>query len=102
MFLGNRILYIFSVPAFGPVPFESLGNGQESREGMGLMNTEVAWPEACNVPGSLMPLGAVKGRIGPWLSVAKGSCSSGKITTTYYLLTSTFPEPLLRAENTAL
>lgn len=51
MFLGSRILYIFSVPAFGLVPFGSLGNGQGSREGMGLMDTEVAWPEACSVPG---------------------------------------------------
>lgn len=51
MFLGSRTLYIFSVPAFGPVPFGSLGNGQGSREGMGLMDTEVAWPEACSVLG---------------------------------------------------
>lgn len=60
MFLGSRILDIFSVPAFGPVPFGSLGNGQGSREGMGLVDTKVAWPEACSVPGSLMPRGGCK------------------------------------------
>lgn len=83
MFLGSRILDIFSVPAFGLVPFGSLRNGQGSRESMDLMDAKVAWPEACSVPGSLMPLEGCKGRIGPWLSVAKGSCSLGKITTTH-------------------
>lgn len=84
MFLGSRVLDIFSVPAFGLVPFGSLGSRQGSREGVGLVDTVVAWPEACSVLESLMPLRAVTGLIGPWLSVAKGSCSSGKIITATY------------------
>ena len=65
MFLASRICGIFSVAAFGLVPFRSLGSGQGSREGVGPMGTVVAWPEACSVPGNLMPLGGCKGRIGP-------------------------------------
>lgn len=53
MFLGSRILNIFLVQAFGLVTCGSLGSVQGSREDMGLMDTEVAWAEACSVPGSL-------------------------------------------------
>lgn len=65
VFLASRIRGIFSVAVFGLVPFRSLGSGQGSREGVGPMGTVVAWPEACSVPGNLMPLGGCKGRVGP-------------------------------------
>lgn len=53
MFLGSRILSIFLMQPFGLATCGSSGSKQGSREDMGLMDTEVAWAEACLAPGSL-------------------------------------------------
>lgn len=68
MFLASRIRDVLSVPAFGLVPFRSLGSRQGSRKDVGPVGTLVAWPEACSVPRSPTPLGSCKGRVAPWLS----------------------------------
>lgn len=68
MSLGVRTLDVFLVQAFGLVTFGSLGSMQGSRGVWG--SWAQSWP--------------VKGCVGSGLSVAKGSCSSGKISTTTY------------------
>lgn len=84
MFLGSRIPDIFSVPAFGLVPFGARAAGREAERVWGSWMPRWPGQRPAVSWGACFPLGAVRGQVGPRLSVAKGSCSSGKIITTTY------------------
>lgn len=69
---------------------------------MGLVDTStsVAWPEACSVPGSLIPLGGCKRPNWPLVKCGQRLLFLRK--NHLHLLSSTFLEILLHAGNTAL